>query len=254
VSIAANDFDHGRTRNLGIERSTGRFVVLMVQDALPASDGWLAALVAPLLQDHRIAGSYARQQPTPDASAITRYYAARALASSDKPRVMAIDRATYATLHPMERLDVCTFDNVSSCIRRSVWQSHQFKPTAIGEDLEWARDVLLAGHRLAFAPDAVVIHSHDRSASYELARTYVLHHVLFRLFGVRTIPTLGRLARAVGSSIVLHLKSISLGPAGRRGVRECCRTLGLAVVWPLGQYLGALTAARGWKLRRWKRV
>jgi hypothetical protein len=99
-----------------------------------------------------------------------------------------------------------------------------------------------------------VLHSHDRSAGYELARTYVLHHELFRLFGVRTIPTFGGLARAISSSIGLHLKSVSLGPAERRGVREIWRTLGLAVAWPLGQYLGALCAARGWTLRRWTRV
>jgi rhamnosyltransferase len=254
VSITVDEFDHGRTRNLGIERSTGGFVVLTVQDALPASDGWLAALVAPLVQDHTIAGSYARQRPAADASGITRYYADRALTASDHPRVQAIDRATYATLDPMQRLEACTFDNVCSCVRRSVWQSHPFKPTPIGEDLEWARDVLLAGHRLAYAPEAVVIHSHDRSAGYELARTYVLHHELFRLFRVRTIPTIRGLLHAVSSSIGLHLKSLSLGPPARRGVREIWRTLGLAVAWPLGQYLGGLFGFRGWRLRQWRRV
>lgn len=254
VSIPLGDFDHGRSRNLGVEQSRGDFVVMTVQDALPASDSWLAALVAPLLQDEAIAGSYARQRPAVDASGITRYYADRAPAASDTPRVVALDRATYATLHPMQRLELCTFDNVCSCIRRTVWTRHPFKPTPIGEDLEWARDVLLAGYRLAYAPDAVVIHSHDRSAGYELARTYVLHHELFRLFGVRTIPTVGGLVRAIGSSAGLHLRSISLGSPARRGVGEVWRTLGLAVAWPLGQYLGALYGARGWPLRRWKRV
>lgn len=254
VSIAVDDFDHGRSRNLGVEHAAGELVVLTVQDALPASDGWLAALVAPLLQDDTIAGSYARQQPAPDASGITRYYAARSPAAAGQPRVAAIDRATYDTLPPMQRLEACTFDNVCSCIRRSVWKTHPFKPTPIGEDLEWARDVLLAGHRLAYVPDSVVIHSHERSAGYELARTSVLHHELFRLFGVRTIPHLAGLARAIGSSLGLHLRSVSLGSVERRGAKEVCRTLGLAVAWPLGQYLGGLFGARGWRPRRWNRV
>src|SRR5262249_44175789 len=51
VSIAADAFDHGLTRNLGIEHARGELVVLMVQDAEPASDRWLAALTAPLLTD-----------------------------------------------------------------------------------------------------------------------------------------------------------------------------------------------------------
>lgn len=254
VSIAVSDFDHGRSRNLGVEHSTGELVVLTVQDARPASDRWLAALVAPLLHDETIAGTYARQQPAADASGITRYYAGRAPAAAEQPRVSAIDRATYDTLHPMQRLEACTFDNVCSCVRRSVWKTHPFKPTPIGEDLEWARDVLLAGHRLAYVPDSVVIHSHERSAGYELARTYVLHHELFRLFGVRTIPRMSGLVRAISSSVGLHLRSVPLGSAERQGVKEVWRTLGLAVAWPLGQYLGGLYGARGWTLRRSKRV
>lgn len=254
VSIAVEEFDHGRSRNLGIEHSTGELVVLTVQDAVPASDRWLAALVAPLLQDDTVAGSYARQQPAADASGITRYYAGRAPAAATEPRVAAIDRARYDTLHPMRRLDACTFDNVCSCVRRSVWKAHPFKPIPIGEDLEWARDVLLAGYRLAYVPEAVVIHSHERSAGYELARTYVLHHELFRLFGVRTIPRVPDLMRAIASSVGVHLRALPLGSAERRGVREVWRTLGLAVAWPLGQYLGGLFGARKWRLRRWKRV
>ena len=254
IAIQPEAFDHGRSRNLGIEHATGEFVVLMVQDALPASDEWLAALVAPLLHDETIAGTFARQRPAAAASGITRYYADRAVAASSSPRVAAIDNVEYMAMPPMQRLEVCTFDNVCSCIRRTVWQTHPFKPTPIGEDLAWARDVLLAGHRLAYAPEAVVVHSHDRSAGYELARTYVLHHELYRLFGVRTIPTIAGLARAVVSSIALHLRVLPLGPPQRRGLEERWRTLGLAIAWPLGQYLGALYGARGWKLRRWKRV
>jgi rhamnosyltransferase len=254
LTIAADDFDHGRSRNFGVEHATGDFIVLIVQDALPASDGWLAALVAPLAGDQTIAGSFARQQPAADASGITRHYAGRAFAASVTPRVMGMTDSAYRALHPMQRLDVCTFDNVCSCIRRTVWQSHPFKPTPIGEDLEWARDVLLAGHRLAYVPEAVVTHSHDRSSGYELARTYVLHHELYRLFGVRTIPSLSALVRAIVSSIPMHLRCVRLGPPERRGLTEIGRTLGLAFAWPLGQYLGALYGARGWRLRRWKSV
>src|SRR5258706_3261125 len=35
ISIPAATFDHGLTRNLGIERASGELVVLLVQDALP---------------------------------------------------------------------------------------------------------------------------------------------------------------------------------------------------------------------------
>jgi rhamnosyltransferase len=115
-----------------------------------------------------------------------------------------------------------------------VWEAHPFRSTPIGEDVEWAKEVLLAGHRLAYVPDAVVMHSHDRSARYELDRTSALHARLHTLFGLRTIPTRRALARAIASSLVLHWRR-----------ERSARSLALAVAWPLGQYRGARQAATG---------
>ncbi len=56
----------------------------------------------------------------------------------------------FARLSPLERLALCTFDNVCSCIRRSVWRVHPFPEAPIAEDVEWAREVLVAGYRLAY--------------------------------------------------------------------------------------------------------
>jgi rhamnosyltransferase len=248
ISIDADAFNHGLTRNLGIGQARGEFVVLLVQDAAPASDLWLAELTAPLFADERIAGAFARQLPRPDASAVTRYYLARWLGSSDVPRTVAIARG--AELHALDatgQLDRCTFDNVCSCIRRSIWSRYPFRQTPIAEDVEWAREVLLAGYKLAYVPAAVVIHSHDRSARYEFERTYVLHRRLYELFRLRTIPTLPRLGRAIASSLAVHRRCQQ---SERKSLLLSYRAMTLAVAWPLGQYLGALSSARGWKAIR----
>jgi rhamnosyltransferase len=244
ISIPAGSFDHGLTRNLGIDKTSGDLVVLLVQDAVPESDEWLAALTTPLQMDETLAGTFARQRPRPDASAITRHYLARWLATAETGHVSAIaSRAEFTALDPMERLRRCTFDNVCSCVRRSVWIRFPFKATPIAEDLEWARDVLLAGHRIAYVPEAIVIHSHDRSARYEFTRTYLLHRRLFELFEVRTIPTLSALARAIAASVSVHLQKGTGAHA-----------IALAFAWPRGQYLGALSAVRGWKPSRSRMV
>jgi glycosyltransferase involved in cell wall biosynthesis len=254
VEIAAGSFDHGLTRNLGIELARGELVVLLVQDAVPADDRWLAELTAPLLSQADVAGVFARQRPRPDASAITRYYQDRWVAAADEGRVVAIgDPAEFAVLQPMDRFLKCAFDNVCSCIRRSVWQRHPFRSTPIAEDLEWARAVLLAGHRLAYAPRAVVVHSHDRPARYEFARTYLLHRRLYELFELRTIPTVPSLARAVATSIGLHLRC-QRSAGGARALVDAPRAIALALAWPLGQYCGGLSAARGWRVLRSRTV
>ena len=244
IGVDPSAFNHGTTRNLGVEQASGELVVLLVQDAIPASAGWLAALTAPFAADPELAGAFARQLPRPDASAITRHYHARWIAASDRPRVVALTPGVdLGSLAPMAQLDYCTFDNVCSCIRRSVWRAHPFRPTPIGEDIAWAREVLLAGHRLAFVPAAAVIHSHDRPARYELARTYLLHRRLYELFGLRTIPTLPSLARSIVLTLALHLRC-----------QRSLRAIALALAWPLGQYLGARSAARGAKPIRFRSV
>jgi rhamnosyltransferase len=239
LEVDAGAFDHGLTRNLGIEHARGELIVLMVQDAVPASDTWLNDLTAPFGADPHLAGTFARQLPRPDASAIARHYLAQWAGSSTIPRLAVVTADEFARLEPMAKLACCTFDNVCSCIRRAVWTRHPFRSTAIAEDVEWARDVLLAGYHLAFVPEAAVFHSHDRSPRYELARTYQIHRRLYDLFGVRTIPTLPLLARAMASSLRLHWRC-----------ERSVRAMMLAVAWPLGQYLGARSAARDSTTRR----
>src|SRR5262249_18788112 len=197
LPIPPQTFDHGLTRNLGASRARGELVVLIVQDALPASDAWLAALVAPFADDATLAGTLARQRVRDDASAVTRYYHSRWAAASETPRVRDIpDKTTFDALDPMAKFEACIFDNVWACVRRSVWSDHQFRATPIGEDVIWAKEVLLAGYRLAYVPQAVVVHSHDRRARYEFWRTFALHRVLYEQFGLRTIPTPGALVRS----------------------------------------------------------
>jgi len=245
-SIAPRDFDHGLTRNFGIQQTRGRFIVLLVQDAVPASSEWLARLVAPLVQDQQIAGSYARQIARPDASTLTRFYLDQWVAASPTPRIVRVpDAETFDRMPPMDRFLTCVFDDVCSCVRRDVWERFPFRKTRIAEDLEWAREVLLAGYALAFAADAAVIHSHDRPASYELRRTYLVHQRLCTLFGVRTIPDLPALARSIAWTLPRHFKCATNGSLLHARPREVARALALAIAFPLGQYLGARSADTG---------
>ena len=233
VSIDPGSFNHGLTRNLAIEQTRGDLVVLLVQDAVPASEIWLSSLIDRLRADERVAATFARQLARLDAGRITREYLRDAPINNDIARTLSpLSHEELARLDPMRRLARCSFDNVCSCIRRSVWSAIPFRETTIGEDVEWARDVLIAGHRIEYVPGAVVFHSHDRSPVHELRRTRALHQRLYELFELRTIPTLPLLAHAIASSLALHLRLEGDRPSAWP------RAVGLAVAWPLGQYLG----------------
>jgi rhamnosyltransferase len=235
VRIPPAEFDHGLSRNAGIALAQGELVVLLVQDALPVSDDWIHRLTSPLISDATLAGTFARQQPRPEASALAKAYLRKYVATQTEPWVSRLPggQAEFDALAPIERLRRCTFDNVASCIRRSVWQRQPFKSAPIAEDLEWAKDVLLAGHGIGFVPDAAVIHSHDRSAPHEFERTRALHDRLFTLFGLQTIPDLPHLARAMTSCLGHHLGTEWRSPV------QWPRAAALAIAWPAGQYAGA---------------
>jgi rhamnosyltransferase len=247
IPIEPSEFNHGLTRNLAIEQTTGDLIVFIVQDALPTSDRWLEDLTAPLVADETVAGAFARQVPRPEASGVTRHYLALGAAAGDESWYSEISgEAEWQETTPEERLWRCVFDNVCSCVRRSVWAAHPFAETPIGEDIEWARDVLLAGHRIVYAPQATVWHSHERSALYEYRRTYLLHRRLWELFELQTIPTFSLATRAMASSLALHLRCEGRQPA------RWLQTAALAVAWPAGQYFGARSAVRGRPLPSWR--
>lgn len=250
VRIPSGEFNHGLTRNRGIAACHGEFVVLLVQDAVPIGTTWLAELTRPLLTDPSVAGTFARQRPRPDASALTRYYYGRSwMAKGDTARIASIaSREDFRARSPMEQLDLCTFDDVCSCVRRAVWDRIPFRHTPIAEDLEWAMDVLLAGFRLAYVPEAAVMHSHDRSAAYELKREYLVHRRLHELFGVRTIPTLRHLMWAFAVMVPAHARCLVRDERRPLRVGEVIRALTLAFAFPLGQYLGGLSGAKGWQM------
>ena len=262
IEIRESEFNHGTTRNVGLEACRAPLVVLLVQDADPVSADWLARLAAPLLADdparhaaggvRPLAGTYARQVPRSDASAVVRAHLLRYPATGSTPRRQSIaGQAAFDALSPSERMARCTFDNVCSCIRREVWERQPFQPTPIAEDLAWAKHVMLAGFDLAYVPDAAVVHSHERPAGYELRRTYLVHQQLRRLFGLATIPGRAHLARAVAVSAVAHTRWTMGGPGAETArLAALPRALALAVAMPLGQYLGARSADTGRELLR----
>ena len=240
VRIPQADFNHGATRNLGIRHSHGDLVVLLVQDAVPVASDWLSHLIAPFANDSSIAGTFGRQQPHAGASVLTQWALSRWMAAGDTPRIVGpLTLAEWGALTPAARHDVCVFDNVCSCVRRSVWERHPFAHVTIAEDLGWARAVLLDGCRIAFVPTALVRHSHDRDPAYELRRTAQLHQRLFELFALSTVPTRRALARSIAATLASHTRVVH-----RDGAAAWIRALTMGVAWPVGQYLGARAGRR----------
>ena len=199
--ISKREFNHGATRNLGISLTRSEYVILTVQDAVPLDGQWMAAMVENLERDERVAGVYGRQIPRKEAGALTRVLVSSlATASLERREQFAGGPEQYRKMPPRKRRRLAAFDNVSSCLRRSVWEELPFEKTNFGEDLRWGKKAVEAGYKVVYEPRSAVFHSHERGAMYDLKRYYVDQRILLELFELKLVPNLVRLILAISRS------------------------------------------------------
>ncbi|MGE5340447.1 MAG: glycosyltransferase family 2 protein [Candidatus Omnitrophota bacterium] len=154
LRIRAEEFGHGKTRNLGARSATGRYLVFLNADAVPADSSWLNHLLSPFSHPKNppIAGVYSRHLPHPDC---------------DLYMVRDLSRAMPATPKMHSRasaLDFFLFSTVSGAIDRDIWARFPFEDTIpIAEDQEWGRRVLTHGFSIVYEPASTVYHSHRYS-------------------------------------------------------------------------------------------
>jgi rhamnosyltransferase len=245
--IEPGGFDHGATRNRGVQMARGPYVVFLSQDAVPAGAGFLAAITGPLDGDPRVAGVTARQVPRPGADPLTRRDLAGWVAAGEAPRVVFRDPG-FDHLPPLERYRLSVFDNAASAARRDLLLAHPFAPSRFGEDVEWGARMLSLGHGLAYEPRAVVAHSHRRSARALYRRNYLGHRLLFRLFGLQTIGGRPHLVRAVLGTLLSDARTLA---AGGGAAREWLAWPAQALLSAYGQYRGVRDELRGRAYPRW---
>jgi rhamnosyltransferase len=242
--IAPAEFDHGETRNLGIQLSQGDPVVLLTQDAIPADADLIEQLVRPFA-DARVAGVYGRQIPRPDCDVVRRRQLEGWLTGREDASLAFLNGRRLEELAPFERLELCTFDNVCSALRRGVWEKVPFPRAAFGEDIAWGKAVVEQGWAIAYEPRAHVLHSHRRSLAYEYARTRLCHRTLFELFGFASVPRARDVVRAGVFNLRGDLPYVwHHAPRGTERWRQLARVAALSCVDPLAQHLGLRDAAR----------
>jgi rhamnosyltransferase len=240
LTVPRSEFNHGGTRNRGISEARGEFVVMTVQDAVPADDSWLEGLVENLANDERVAGAYGRQIPREDCNPFTRYALENHFTNLPERREQVIeDPGRYEALPPPRKLELVTFDDVSSCVRRSVWEDHPFERLSFGEDIEWSERVLKRGYKIVYEPRSAVIHSHNRSALYEMKRAYVVHKLLGELLGFRVLPSFGDLLARLPRLVRHRWKLAEAYGGGRFYAQAVTRSIGDQV----GVFLGGIAGS-----------
>ncbi|MDR6816447.1 rhamnosyltransferase [Neorhizobium sp. 2083] len=187
IEIEPKNFGHGRTRNLAIEAADTEFVALLTHDAEPIDDKWLLTLVSTAEQDERIAGVFGRHLAYPLSSPFIKNDIDRHFDSFLKyPLVVDrhTDSARYATDESWRQALHFYSDN-NSLMRKSVWEKFPYPDVEFAEDQLWARSIIEAGYAKAYAPDAIVYHSHDYTASQQFMRAFDESRHFNKYFGYK---------------------------------------------------------------------
>lgn len=150
LEIEPLSFGHGRTRNLGAERTSGDLICFLTQDATPV-DGWLSAYRQAFTLDPRVGVAYGPHLPRPDTSPMIARELEQFFASfspNGRPVVQTTAEHTFLS-------------NVNACYARSCWQEIRFRDLPYAEDQAFGRDLFTTGWCKAYHPGAAVLHAHD---------------------------------------------------------------------------------------------
>jgi O-antigen biosynthesis protein len=160
IEIAPSEFGHGRTRNLGAERTSGELICFLTQDAEPIP-GWLEAHREAFRLAPRVGAAYGPHLPLADTSPmiareLTEFF--RGFSPDGTPVVQHVDDHVFLS-------------NVNASYARACWAEIRFPDVDYAEDQAFARAMLDAGWLKVFHPDAAVLHAHDYSPR-EFMRRY----------------------------------------------------------------------------------
>lgn len=236
--IPAEEFGHGRTRNRAARRARGEFLVFLSQDSIPQGPQFLTQLLVSF-DDPRVAGTYARVMADTRSDPLAVRTVLELPEASEVPGVRDLDHVEGVwDLSGEERGTYLRFNNVASAVRAEVFREIPLPEVGFGEDFAWAARILTAGHRIAFAPQAVARHVHEYSmgSAYRRYRLDAEFHA--QIHGWRMRPSLAAALKGLAYELYLDARWLARErPSGT--LLALLRAPGLRGAQILGQYLGS---------------
>ncbi len=165
ISIKRRDFNHGATRQLGVEYTGVDLVVFLTQDVILVTENSLENIIN-CFNDPTVGAAYGRQLPHKKALPIGAH--ARLFNYPPKSRMK--------TVHDAEELGIKTafISNSFAAYRKKALKEVGGFPghVIISEDTYVAAKMLLAGWRVYYCAEAQVYHSHEYSVWQEFRRYF----------------------------------------------------------------------------------
>jgi glycosyltransferase involved in cell wall biosynthesis len=174
ITILPEEFNHGKTRNLGASNADGDYILFMVQDAIPVGGYCIYNMIKFLESDRSITAASCRQIPRSDADFFTCYLLwnhNRVLGFNSDKITTIVDN--FENLSPLEKRKIAGIDNVFCLFRADIFKKMMFNSREYAEDLDLGLRLIQKGYSLGFVYSTAIIHSHNRNPEYFFRRAFV---------------------------------------------------------------------------------
>ncbi|TNE35794.1 MAG: glycosyltransferase family 2 protein [Alphaproteobacteria bacterium] len=242
IEIPPASYGHGRTRNLGVDMADAEFVAFLTHDAEPYDAHWLANLVSAAEKNDRIAGVFGRHVAYDTASPFIKndldshfrgFLAHPLVVNRDlAPEKYEIDEGWRQFLH--------FYSDNNSLLRKSVWKKIPYPDVEFAEDQLWAREIIEAGYSKAYAPEAIVYHSHDYTPLEQLRRAFDESRNFKKYFGYNlSAAFLPAVAAMIHFGMQSFRQELDHARYGRVTLKDRIRRAAQRTALVAGHYLGA---------------
>lgn len=193
VDVKEDEFDHGLTRNVGVQHAKGELVYFTVQDAWIAEHNMLEKM-SQHFEDNKVMAVVGHQAVPHerDKNPLLWYQ------PFSKPSVSVkqiTNRKEYDLLSSDEQKSLIAWDDVVAMYRKKALEAQPFVKTAFAEDWIWSYHALLKGWKLLRDPSLIVYHYHHQYYSYAFKLIYTVNYHFYKFFGFK--PTLPHLIKPI---------------------------------------------------------
>ena len=181
VTVPAGEFSHSGTRTAAARLAKGRYVIYFTHDMVPIGKDFLTQLTKPVLNGTAPA-SYGVFQIDPLTSDPIDAYLHNSWYENIADVVGPVSQFCWQQFPPHLRRRLSNFDDCSSCIDRELLLQLEFPRVPYGEDMLFAKRLLLHGHQIALARNAKFHHWHKVSFGYLMKRMCIDQHLSIEEF------------------------------------------------------------------------
>ena len=191
ITIPAGEFDHGLTRNIGVQQATGDLIFLSVQDAWLSTNDLLQKMANHFHNPDVMAVVGHQAVPHEKDKNPMLWYRPVSLPGITEKRIDNVE--LFNALPPKQQQDIIAWDDVVAMYRKSALMQQPFVQTAFAEDWIWSNQALRKGWLLLHDSSLVVYHYQHHGYQYAFNSRYTVNYHFYKFFKYKPdVPSLAK--------------------------------------------------------------